>query len=139
MNTKLLRLRVVTPTRELQLDDVLHLRFDADDGARGVLVGHERATDRLREGAVLVRTRVGDTQREQFIATEGGIAVIGPSEVVLVSSWATCADDISELASRVRARATRRSQIDRQAKTLGQQAETALRRALARLKRKVSW
>ncbi|PRP94852.1 F0F1 ATP synthase subunit epsilon [Enhygromyxa salina] len=134
-----LRLRVITPTRELALDDVLHLRFEADDGARGVMPGHERATDQLREGAVYVRTRAGEVQREQFVATEGGIAVIGPREVVLVSSWAERADEVSALAELVRARETRREAIDRAAKALGRQRETALRRALTKLKREVSW
>ncbi|KIG16820.1 hypothetical protein DB30_03982 [Enhygromyxa salina] len=134
-----LRLRVITPTRELGLDEVLHLRFEAGDGARGVMFGHERATERLRAGAIHVQTRAGVGQREQFVATEGGIAVIGPQEVVLVSSWAERADDMSVLAELVRARETQRETIDRAARALGQQTETALRRALVRLKRKVSW
>ena len=137
--TRVMRLRAVTPTHELVVGDVVHLRFDAIDGSRGVLAGHERATECLREGGVYVRTHVDGVERELFVATEGGMAVLAPSEVVLITPWAVLADQLSTLAEQVRARADERARIDAEAKTLGYRHETALRRALARLEREVSW
>lgn len=139
MSRASLELRVITPSRELHIREVAHLRIEASDGSRGVLPGHERATTRLREGAVYVRIAEGRETRETFVVTEGGMAVIGPREVVLVTSWAEAADEIEALAALVRARAARRADIDTQARTVGRRHETALRRALIALKREVSW
>lgn len=134
-----IELRVITPAHELRIVEVEHLRFDAADGSRGVLPGHERATARLLEGAVYVRTREAEAEREVFVVTEGGMAVLGPREVVLVTSWAEMADDMEALARLVRARGTQRARIDTEARTVGRRHETALRRALLGLKREVSW
>lgn len=134
-----LELRVISPSRELRVSEVFHLRFDASDGSRGVLPGHERATTKLREGAVYVTVGTGTDARETFVVTEGGMAVIGPREVVLVTSWAEMAEQMEPLAQLVRARAAQRARIDAEAKTVGQRHETALRRALIGLKREVSW
>lgn len=137
--TRVMRLRAVTPTRELVVGDVVHLRFDTADGSRGVLAGHERATECLRDGGVHVRTLVDGVERELFVATEGGMAVLGPSEVVLITPWAAQADQLTTLAEQVRARADERARLDAEAKSLEHQQEIALRRALARLEREVSW
>jgi F0F1-type ATP synthase epsilon subunit len=134
-----LELRVVTPSGELRIGEIVHLRFDALDGSRGVLPGHERSTARLRQGAIYVSVADGDTPRETFVVTEGGMAVIGPREVILVTSWAELAEEMDTLAELVRARAARRARIDAEAKTIGRRHETALRRALIGLKREVSW
>lgn len=139
MNEPRMELRVVTPSRELHIREVLHVRIEASDGSRGVLPGHERSTTRLREGAVYVRVAGASEATETFVVTEGGMAVIGPREVVLVTSWAEVAEEIEALADLVRARGARRARIDAQAKTIGQRHETALRRALIGLKREVSW
>ena len=136
---RVMQLRVVSPTHELVVADVVQVRFDTGDGSRGVLAGHERATEQLREGGVYVRTRDDGLERELFVATEGGMAVLGPREVVLVTSWAVQADTLTTLAELVRARAAERDRIDTEAKVLGHLHETALRRALVGLQREVSW
>lgn len=136
--TAWMKLRVVGATHELVLSDVTHIRFDTTDGSLGVLPGHERATARLRPGAIVVRQNVNNRENESFIATEGGMAIIGPPEVVLVTSWAEHAPDIESLASQVRRRTATREKITEKARALGQQYDLSVRRALMGLKREVN-
>lgn len=139
MNARTLTFEVLTPLCRIELGDVVHFRFDAGDGSRGVLAGHERATAYVRDGVVELRVAGGAEATERFVATEGGMLVIEPARAVLVTSWAELADDLERLAASVRARSQARERIDMAARTLGARHETALRRALIRLEREVSW
>ncbi|TPV96306.1 MAG: hypothetical protein B7733_05570 [Myxococcales bacterium FL481] len=138
-------LDVITPLVAHELERVVHVRFDSGDGSRGVLPGHERATAYVREGAVTIRTLPSPrdnkdlSPRESFVATDGGTLVIGPDRLVLLTSWAAVAGDLAELAAVVRTRTAHRERLETAARTLRARHETALRRALVRLEREVSW
>ena len=125
--------RVQTPERELFFADVARLRFDAEDGARGVLPRHEAARVILEAGPVEV-TRAGGGV--VFVATEGGMVWITPTEVRLISGWAIQAESLAELREQVLAQAARRRQIEVEARAQALRQEQAARRALVDLARR---
>jgi F0F1-type ATP synthase epsilon subunit len=131
-------LRVSTPRLELVHSDVVSLRFVTDDGWRGVLPGHEPSRATLLPGplAWVVHDQSGD--RFGWLATEGGLIVIDPTEVVIATRWATEADTLDELSEAVRVRDRVREQVEHEARELARRHELAVRRALIALERKVA-
>ena len=139
MSQRVIRLLAVTPARDLVLATVVHLRFDGADGSRGILPGHAPFSSVLRSGALFIQSLEAGSLREHFVATEGGMVIVAPEQVVLVTPWAAISDDLSKLAAKVRARGARRASIDAAQRSAGTRHEVALRRALIGLKREVSW
>ena len=128
-------LRIGTPTAELRWDGVTHLRFEASDGSRGVLPGHERAQATLRAGVIeFVRGR-GDSSEALFVAAEPGIARITPGEVVVLTTWAVADRDPGGLLDALQRRAQERSEAERDARALATQHDVSVRNALAKLRR----
>jgi F0F1-type ATP synthase epsilon subunit len=125
--------RVQTPEGELFFADVARLRFDAEDGARGVLPRHEAARVILEAGPVEV-TRAGGSV--VFVATEGGMVWITPTQVRLISGWAIQAESLEELREQVLAQAARRRRIEAEARAQALRQEQAARRALVDLARR---
>ena len=125
--------RVQTPEGELFFADVARLRFDAEDGARGVLPRHEAARVILEAGPVEV-TRAGGGG--VFVATEGGMVWITPTDVRLISGWAIQAESLEELREQVFAQAARRRRIEAEARAQALRQEQAARRALVDLARR---
>jgi F0F1-type ATP synthase epsilon subunit len=128
-----MRLEVVTPAGTLTCSGVTSLRFDAPDGARGVLPGHERARVVVEPGAIDV---VG-AEGPRVLATEGGLATIDPALVRIVTPWAALAPDFAALQQLVTARSALRSEAETEARALAVRHEMATRRALASLRRQV--
>ena len=124
--------RISTPGWRDTLEGIARLRLEADDGARGVLPGHEPARVCLTAGAVEVVDLEG---RSRFIATEGGLAWIDREAVTLVSTWATIADDLPALREAVLARRRTRARIEQQARATAHRHEVATRRALSALRK----
>lgn len=131
-----LSLRISTPREETMIEGVLRLRFEAPDGFRGVLPGHEPATLILMPGVVrLVR---GPEPAPYYLATEGGFIEIDRAALSLTTRWAMGGDELGALATMLRARGERRRSIDAEARRLAERHELAARKALARLQREVA-
>lgn len=129
-----LRVCVVSPADELVVEEVRHVRLDADDGARGVMPGHERATMVIERG--LITVRVGEVER--YLVSEGGVAFVSPDEVHIVTSWAAQAETMQALVELVRHRAAGARALDERRHTVAHRHEVAVRRALHELLREVS-
>jgi len=135
-----LRLVLNTPARHTTWDDVTLVRVLALDGHRGIQPGHEPAVLALQQGVVHVVRLHDGKPRERFLATEGGVAWIDPSQVVLTSRWiAEASHDLDVILARLRGRAEERSLRENEARALLSRHETATRRALIDLQREVSW
>ncbi|MCA9690687.1 MAG: hypothetical protein KC636_13845 [Myxococcales bacterium] len=129
---------VCVPGDEVRFPAATSLRLCVADGLRGVLPGHEPALVRVTEGELQVtHVDAGGVARSR-IATEGGLAHITPTSVLLVLRWATIAAQREELMRRVLERAAERATLEREAVRLSHQHERATRRALARLQREVA-
>jgi F0F1-type ATP synthase epsilon subunit len=129
-----MKLEIITPARTLVFDGVVSLRFDAPDGARGVLPGHERARVVVEPGAIEIAIAEG----RRVIGTEGGIAVIDPAVFRLVTPWAAGAGDFGELERLVAARSSWRATAEAEARAIAARHDMATRRALASLRRQVA-
>ncbi len=130
---------VATPDRQRIIEDVVRVRFEAPDGHRGVLPGHEPALASLRSGAIHV-TRRGERpgeELESFLASEGGLASISPTEVRLLSRWAAEEETLEALLARLERRAASRRRVEHEARAVLARHDAALRRALAALQREV--
>jgi F0F1-type ATP synthase epsilon subunit len=130
--------RVSTPRHEQVHAQVLRLRFATDDGWRGVLPGHEPSRATLAPGPVALVLDEREAERLRWVVTEGGLIVIDPREVVILTRWASEGDTLDELGAAVRERDQAREQIEQEARARAHRHEIATRRALAALERKVS-
>jgi F0F1-type ATP synthase epsilon subunit len=132
-----MRLEFVTPAGVTELDHVVHIRFDAPDGSRGILPRHERARVVVEPGAIEVVQRQADQLQSRFVASDGGIALIEGDRVRVATRWASVANDLDELRLKVASRRDLRRQRAAEAKTIAARHETVTRRALAGLRREV--
>ena len=129
-----MKLEVVTAARTFLVEAVASIRFDAPDGARGVLPGHEPARVVVEPGAVEFTLAGGE---RGVMATEGGLATIDPKQMSIATRWAAQADGIDRLRRTVAARAEFRAAAEVEARALAVRHEMATRRALASLRRQV--
>jgi len=86
----------------------------------------------------MVRFRCGD-ERTTYLATEGGLVWIDRGEVRLVSRWIARAPNMQALMRLVQRRRQVRGQLEEHARRQAERHEVATRRALAKLRREVSW
>lgn len=133
--TATLQLEVVTPAGRMLIDRVVSVRFDADDGSRGVRPGHEPARCVVLPGAVEVR--VAGEEPSCFVATEEAMASIEPGRVRLVTPWASQAESLDALHQAVLQRGAFRAQVEVEARSMVHRHEVATRRALLALRRDV--
>lgn len=138
MEGRVFMLRVSTPRLELSYASVLRLRFVTDDGWRGVLAGHEPSRATLASGPLAIVVRDDRGQHLRWLATEGGLIVIEPREVSIVTRWATEGATLEALSAAVYDRDQLRGQIELEARAKARRHEIATRRALAALERKVA-
>ncbi|MBK8263238.1 MAG: hypothetical protein IPK80_18080 [Nannocystis sp.] len=125
-----------TPEEELRIERVRRLRFETDDGHRGVLPGHEPALALLQEGPLHVVTEGERGEEiEQHIAAEEGLVTIRQDEVHVVTRWAAQAPTLELLLAMVERRSAARRRIEDEARAFGHRHELALQRALLRLRR----
>ncbi len=129
---RVMQVHVVSPGWVETFPDVVHVRVEAADGARGFQAGHECALTRLVPGPV--ELTFGDEGR-RFIATEGGVASMDHDGFRLVTSWATAASDLTTLTDAVRARRELRRTAEAEARALALRHEVAAQRALVGLRR----
>lgn len=134
MSARVMQVEVLTPAGSRVYDDVVRMRFEASDGSRGVLPGHERSRSVVAAGAVEI-VRVDG--KVTYVACEEGLASIRPGLVQIVSPWAAEADALSVLHLRVADRARDREVVEGEARAVARRHETATQRALVGLRREV--
>ncbi|MCB9715411.1 MAG: ATP synthase F1 subunit epsilon [Myxococcales bacterium] len=128
---------VSTPSGLETIEGIVRLRLEAPDGARGVLPGHERARVGFLPGPVVLVSEDESGEQERYLATEGGVASIEPTRVLLVCRWAASATSLEQLRERVAARRATRTAAEQRARAIAHRHEMATRRALAGLRREV--
>lgn len=127
-----LQVRVATPAHDIVFSEVACLRFESDDGARGVLPGHEPARALVEAGPLTI-TLADPRRGVRYVATQGGLVWIDRDTVRIVSTWAAVAHDLDGLMDEVHRHDRERAQLEREARALAHRHEQATRRALARL------
>lgn len=128
---KVLELRVVTPERTVILPRIQSLVLDCPDGKRGLLPGHAPA---LFEVAIGVLRCMDDAGEEHYFSIAGGVAEVTSRGVTITTSSVEEAHEIDvERAKEALRRAEKRLQ-EKSAETDFIRAQTAILRALARLR-----
>ena len=122
--------QIVTPIRELKIDDVAYLRCPGLDGSFGVMKNHRKGIFALSLGEIKM-TRNG---KDEFFATGGGFAeIIDDSVKLLVESLEKSNEIDLDRANKSLERAKKRK--TKQDSDLNEaRVEASLARALNRLK-----
>ena len=128
---RVMQVHVVSPGWVETYSDVVHVRIEATDGARGFQAGHERALACLQPGPIELTS--GDGARS-FVATEGGVVSVDDDGLRVITPWATAAADLATLADAVRARRELRRTAEAEARALALRHEKAAQRALVSLR-----
>lgn len=124
-----IRLRIVTPVKELYNDDATMVIMRGTDGDLGILKGHQPLTTTLAYGHLKIKNGENEVVATLF----GGFVDVQPDIVTILTDSAEWIGDIDiERAREAKKRAEERL------KNLGQginslRAELALKRALLRL------
>ena len=121
---------IVTPIRELKLDDVSYLRCPGLDGAFGIMSNHREGIFALTVGEI----KVSQNGKSEYYATGGGFAEIYNDSVkLLVESLEKSNEIDSDRANASLDRAQRRK-TDQNSEINDVRVEASLIRALNRLR-----
>ncbi|MBN1934647.1 MAG: ATP synthase F1 subunit epsilon [Anaerolineae bacterium] len=90
------RLFILTPDRIVLDTQITSLRFQQEDGWRGVLPGHTPYITRLVNGVLMYRTPQNPSP--QHIALYGGTLEVKRDQVVILTAAAEPGKDLQELA-----------------------------------------
>ena len=126
-----IRLEVVTPDKMVLSEEVDIVVATGTEGEFGVLHGHIPFLASLREGEL--RYRKGTATH--YLAVTGGFAEVLPDKVTVLAEAAEIARDIDvDRAKKARERAEERLAAAKRAEFDSIRAESALRRALIRIR-----
>jgi F-type H+-transporting ATPase subunit epsilon len=107
-------LRIITPERVIQHEDVRRIVAEAPDGAFGMLPQHLDFVSQLVAGVLVFETQDG---AERFVGVNSGTLVkCGPTVMVAVRG-AIESDDLAHLRDRVKAEFRRHTEEDRTARS----------------------
>ena len=121
---------IVTPIREIKLDDVSYLRCPGLDGSFGVMKNHREGIFALSVGEV----KVTQNGRDEYFATSGGFAeIINDSVKLLVESLEKSNEIDADRASKSLERAQERK-VEQDSELNETRIEASLARALNRLR-----
>ena len=121
---------IVTPIREIKLDDVSYLRCPGLDGSFGVMKNHREGIFALSVGEV----KVTQNGRDEYFATSGGFAeIINDSVKLLVESLEKSNEIDADRASKSLERAQERK-IEQDSELNEIRIKASLARALNRLR-----
>jgi len=121
---------IVTPIREIKLDNVSYLRCPGLDGSFGVMKNHREGIFALSVGEV----KVTQNGRDEYFATSGGFAeIINDSVKLLVESLEKSNEIDADRASKSLERAQERK-IEQDSELNETRIEASLARALNRLR-----
>ena len=120
---------IVTPIREIKLDDVAYLRCPGLDGSFGVMSNHREGVIALSVGEI----KVTQNGQDEYFATGGGFAeIVDDSVKLLVESLEKSNEIDSERANQSLERAKTRK-IKKDSELNDARIEASLVRALNRL------
>ena len=120
---------IVTPIREIKLDDVSYLRCPGLDGSFGVMKNHREGIFALSVGEV----KITQNGRDEYFATSGGFAeIMNDSVKLLVESMEKSNEIDADRASQSLERAQERK-IEQDSELNDARIEASLVRALNRL------
>lgn len=126
---KKLRLRIITPTRQVFDDDVDMVIMQTIDGQIGVMSGHIPVTTVLGLGPL----RIYNDEKVEIYAIFGGFSEINQQGATVLADMAELPEEIdAERARRAKERAERRL-TERSADLDEKRAKAALRKSLVRL------
>ena len=121
---------IVTPIREIKLEDISYLRCPGLDGSFGVMKNHREGIFALSVGEV----KVTQNGRDEYFATSGGFAeIINDSVKLLVESLEKSNEIDADRASKSLERAQERK-IEQDSELNETRIEASLARALNRLR-----
>lgn len=124
-----IRLRIVTPTKELYNDDATMVIMRGTNGDLGILKGHQPLTTTLAYGKLKIKNGESEVVSTLF----GGFVDVQPDLVTILTDSAEWIDDIDvERAREAKKRAEERLKNSGDG-TDALRAELALKRALLRL------
>jgi F-type H+-transporting ATPase subunit epsilon len=89
-----MRLRVLTPTEVVTDRDVAHVTAEDPTGSLGIRPGHAPLVTPLVPGIVVVR---GADGREDYVAVNGGVMLVGGDTVEIVSRQAVAGNHLAGL------------------------------------------
>tara|TARA_B100000073_G_scaffold133265_1_gene109208 strand:- start:1058 stop:1459 length:402 start_codon:yes stop_codon:yes gene_type:complete len=128
MNTY--NIEIVTPIRELKIDNVVYLRCPGLDGSFGVMKNHREGIFALSVGEI----KVTQNGKDEYFSTGGGFAeVIDDSIKLLVESLERSSEIDLDRANRSLERAEKRK-AEKESGLNVARLEASLARALNRLK-----
>ena len=128
MNTY--NIEIVTPIRELKIDNVVYLRCPGLDGSFGVMKNHREGIFALSVGEI----KVTQNGKDEYFSTGGGFAeVIDDSIKLLVESLERSSEIDLDRANRSLERAEKRKAEKESGLNIAR-VEASLARALNRLK-----
>ena len=120
---------IVTPIREIKLDDVAYLRCPGLDGSFGVMSNHREGVIALSVGEI----KVTQNGQDEYFATGGGFAeIVDDSVKLLVESLEKSNEIDSERANQSLERAKTRK-INKDSELTEARIDASLARALNRL------
>ena len=123
-------IEIVTPIRELKLEDVSYLRCPGLDGSFGVMNNHREGVFALSVGEI----KVSENGKSEYYATGGGFAeIFNDSVKLLVESLEKSNEIDSDRANKSFQRAQKRKN-DQNSEINYARVEASLVRALNRLK-----
>jgi len=121
---------IVTPIREIKLEDISYLRCPGLDGSFGVMKNHREGIFALSVGEVKVTQNGSD----EYFATSGGFAeIINDSVKLLVESLEKSNEIDADRASKSLERAQERK-VEKDSELNETRIEASLARALNRLR-----
>jgi len=121
---------IVTPIREIKLEDISYLRCPGLDGSFGVMKNHREGIFALSVGEV----KVTQNGRDEYFATSGGFAeIINDSVKLLVESLEKSNEIDADRASKSLERAQERK-VEQDSELNETRIEASLARALNRLR-----
>ncbi|MDR1001340.1 MAG: ATP synthase F1 subunit epsilon [Clostridiales bacterium] len=127
---KSLRLKILTPLRELYNDDVDMVVLRGANGDMGILPGHETRAAKLGYGPLRI---LKDGHEENELAVLGGFAFITNESTTVLSDAAEWPDEIDRVRAESAAERARNRLTQKTNDTDTQRAELSLRRALVRI------
>ena len=89
-----MKLRVLTPAEVALETDVAHVTVEGLSGSLGIRPGHAPLVTALARGILIARAAGG---RQQYVAVNGGVAVVTPETVEVVTRQAVVSDDMGAL------------------------------------------
>ena len=123
-------IEIVTPIRELKIDNVVYLRCPGLDGSFGVMKNHREGIFALSVGEI----KVTQNGKDEYFSTDGGFAeVIDDSIKLLVESLERSSEIDLDRANRSLERAEKRKAEKESGLNIAR-VEASLARALNRLK-----